>query len=680
MLHANLIYARYSKDDTDTFSIDSQIRGALAYNEKHGLITDEAYIFADEWTGMDFSRPDFDKVKRLLEQRRVANLTIYKVNRISRQDYHAMMFLREWVFNNGAQLHIVEWGRPVKDTKDDLLLFGLQAQFGTFEHIDIRERTMRGRREKAEAGIWLGQGETQYGYTKEGTKRNTLLYINEAEALIIRLIFDLFVHRRISAIDIARFLVAQGFPSPSQSRSKIWKKGDWNPQAVRRILHNENYVGNFYAFKYLMTRVDGKRKQSMRDKEEWVKFHFPNLQIVDRELFDAAQEILEDGFHRYHFPQKTEYLLGRRFKCACGFAIVGHTKHKENKAGEKYKLSYYKCNQQISKGRHTQCRTPAYYVLDIDKLVWDAIEKLLYNPELELSVLQEAQSAQREVYSDAIIDLEAIERIRAKYQADMKERYVDWKAGYITKEVYLAEKEDLDKRLDVAEAMHHEFMEKVNAKVLSDREIKYICSECHKIADYLDSIGSLEFKHKKRIIELLNVTVKYRIEETDLVLYVYIHDIEYERLLIDGDGGQSNGAGSHNGGGSHDDSASGCSIACRQWSHSRAPNTPTRVGEARAPQRHRGHRGRVPFSLLRALCGSVVKANRVGILIARTCTYHFRRPPLIPPSATTAAARVRCRSPRGAARRPPHAAARTAARAAAAAVPGMPWRAPIRST
>src|SRR6266508_3165408 len=72
----------------------------------------------------------------------------------------------------------------------------------------------------------------------------------------------------------------------------------------------------------------------------------------------------------------------------------------------------------------------------------------------------------------------------------------------------------------------------------------------------------------------------------------------------------------------------GCSIACRRWSHSRAPNTPTRVREARAPQRHRGHRGRVPFSLLRALCGSVVKANRVGILIARTCTYHFRRPPL----------------------------------------------------
>jgi site-specific DNA recombinase len=299
---------------------------------------------------------------------------------------------------------------------------------------------------------------------KEGSKRNTLLYIDEEEAAIVRLIFDLFVHRRISAIGIARFLIAQGIPSPSQSRRLIWKKGDWNAHSVRCILRNENYIGNFYAFKYVTTRVDGKRKHSMRDKEEWVKYHFPNLQIVDTELFNAAQEILADGFHRYHFPQKTEYLLGRRFKCACGFAIVGHTKHKENKAGEKYKLSYYKCNQQISKGRHTQCRIPAYYVQPIDKLVWDAIEKLLYNPELELSVLQEAQAAQREAYSDAVIDLEAIERIRAQYQADMKERYADWKSGYITKEVYLAEKEDLDKRLAVAEDMHHEFLEKVNAR------------------------------------------------------------------------------------------------------------------------------------------------------------------------------------------------------------------------
>jgi len=90
MIRVNVIYARFSKDDSDTFSIDSQIRGARTYNEKHGMATDEEYIFADEWTGMDFNRPAFDKVKRLLEQRRVANLTVYKVNRISRQDYHAI--------------------------------------------------------------------------------------------------------------------------------------------------------------------------------------------------------------------------------------------------------------------------------------------------------------------------------------------------------------------------------------------------------------------------------------------------------------------------------------------------------------------------------------------------------------------------------------------------------------
>jgi hypothetical protein len=473
-----------------------------------------------------------------------------------------MMFLREWVFQNGVELHIVEWGRPVKDTKDDLLLFGLQAQFGTFELIDTRDRTMRGRREKAEAGIWLGQGATRFGFVKEGSKRNTLLYIDEEEAAIVRLIFELFVHKRISAIDIARFLIAQGIPSPSQSRREVWKKGDWNAHAVRSILHNDNYIGNFYAFKYVTTRIDGKRKYTIRDKEEWFKFHFPNLQIVAAELFKAAQEILEDGFHRYHFPQKTEYLLGRRFKCACGFAIVGHTKHKENKAGEKYKLSYYKCNQQINKGRHTQCRIPAYYVQNIDKLVWDAIEKMLCNPDLELSVLRESQSAQREAHSDAVIDLEAIERIRAQYQADLKERYTDWKAGYITKEVYIAEKEELDKRLMVAEDMHQEFMEKVNGKVLSDQQITLICAECHKIADYLKRIGILEFAHKKRIVELLNVTVKYRVEQAELVLYVYIHNVEFQRLVVDGDQGPDGNSEPHTSGGPHDDLASGCLTGC----------------------------------------------------------------------------------------------------------------------
>src|SRR5262249_34960133 len=151
-----------------TFSIDSQINRCLDHAHQYDLYVPDEYILPDEYTGFTLDRPAFNRVMRLAQEHQVDCIVVYKVNRIARKSHLADWFLQEIVFPNNIELHIVEWGRAVKNTKDDLLLFGLQAQFSQFDAMDIKERTMRGRWEKVQQGIWMGQGTTVYGYCKEG--------------------------------------------------------------------------------------------------------------------------------------------------------------------------------------------------------------------------------------------------------------------------------------------------------------------------------------------------------------------------------------------------------------------------------------------------------------------------------------------------------------------------------
>jgi site-specific DNA recombinase len=282
-------YARFSREEgDDTFSVDSQNRRNLEYAQKNHIAVSEENVIFDYFTGTTLDREGFNQVIRLIQQGQIDCVIVYRVNRIARKDYLASWFLQEIVFRHRVELHIVEWGRAVKDTKEDIMLFGVQSMFAQIDHMSIREQTMRGRREKAEQGIWLGQGTTVYGFSKTGTRRNTQLFINEDEADVVRLIFKLFVHDQLPCAEIARILDAKGTLSPSQIRMRRGRQTPWDKDSIRNILRDTRYIGIFYAFKW--EYINNKRVR--RDEQEVIKQYFPNLAFIDEDTFYAAQDTL----------------------------------------------------------------------------------------------------------------------------------------------------------------------------------------------------------------------------------------------------------------------------------------------------------------------------------------------------------------------------------------------------
>lgn len=227
----------------------------------------------------------------------------------------------------------------------------------------------RGRRGKVAAGIFPGTGPVPYGYVKAGLKEATRLEIVPETADVVRQIYCWFVHDRLTMAEIARRLQARGILPPGKPDYAGRKAAPtlWRSSTVRNMLSHEVYAGIYYANRYQKVSA---RSSGLRPREEWIPIGVPA--IVDRVLWDAAQEHLANGRSRAH--TRAPYLMRSRLRCSCGYAAFGTAA--VNNKGQVY--HYYECGQ-----RHRswlQCEVGNTSAEKVDLIVWNRIRALLHAP------------------------------------------------------------------------------------------------------------------------------------------------------------------------------------------------------------------------------------------------------------------------------------------------------------
>lgn len=162
-----------------------------------------------------------------------------------------------------------------------------------------------------------------YGYdlVKSGrfNKRKHEVYelvVNEAEAAVVRIIFDKYVHEGFGAQRIATYLNNAGY------RARSGKC--WHPGSLRGMVGNLTYMG--------VLRCGDARSELM-----------PELQIIPQEEFEAAQRIREDrSAHaaeeaEHHVPLRTrgQALLSNNIYCGhCGARLALTTSRKWRKLSD----------------------------------------------------------------------------------------------------------------------------------------------------------------------------------------------------------------------------------------------------------------------------------------------------------------------------------------------------------
>lgn len=181
------------------------------------------------------------------------------------------------------------------------LFYTLIAAMAQWEREEIAERVAASVPIRAKLGKPLG-GQAPFGYSWE----NKELVINEDEAPIRRLIFELYIeHRRKKTV--ASMINERGYRT---------RKGSlFTGNSVTRLVRDPIAKGMRRA-NYSKSLGEGKH-WVMKPEEEWVIIPAPA--IVSEEIWDRANAIMdEQGYTRKPVQKRTKNLFVGIAKCGCG--------------------------------------------------------------------------------------------------------------------------------------------------------------------------------------------------------------------------------------------------------------------------------------------------------------------------------------------------------------------------
>jgi hypothetical protein len=190
----------------------------------------------------------------------------------------------------------------------------------------------RGRLLSVAAGNYIGNV-PPYGYDKDTVmdwkKKCPTLKINEEQANVVRMIFDMYVNKDMGATNICHYLDGLKVKPPKGEK--------WSPPAVTKMLDNIHYIGKVrWNFRKTVNVVeDGEIRKTRPQMKigEYLIYKGKHPAILSEELFNAAQA-KKGRNHRAKPNTKVRNPLASILYCRCGRAMSLRT-YKTKDGGER---------------------------------------------------------------------------------------------------------------------------------------------------------------------------------------------------------------------------------------------------------------------------------------------------------------------------------------------------------
>ena len=235
-------------------------------------------------------RPEIQKVLKLIESPKIKAILIVEVQRLSRGDLEDCGRLIKLLRYTNT---LVITPQKTYDLRDeyDRDSFERELKRGN-EFLEYTKKIMqRGTLRSVSEGNYVGSI-PPYGYNKvwitEGKRKCPTLAINEDQASVVRMIFDMYTNQNMGMPNICHKLDSLGITPP---------KGDhWSNHALKDTLSNIHYLGKIkWNWRKTLTVVeDGEIKKTRPKQEvgEYLIYDGRHEAIISEELFNATQEKL----------------------------------------------------------------------------------------------------------------------------------------------------------------------------------------------------------------------------------------------------------------------------------------------------------------------------------------------------------------------------------------------------
>ena len=495
-----LLYSRVSTEiQVDGYSLDAQKNGLKRFAEREEMTVVDIYEDAGKSGKSIEGRPAFKKLLSDVENGLdVDYVLVYKLSRFGRNAadiLNSLALLQTYDVN----LICIEEGIDSSQTSGKLLISVLSA-VAEIERENILEQTMNGRREKARQGKWNG-GPPPYGYMiKDG-----VLQIEEDEAKIVKMVFEMYTTTKIGYTGIAKYLNLQGITKKKRKESDVTI---FSGRFIQILLDNPVYCGKIAYGRRMREKVKGKKNEyRVVAKKDFSITEGQHEAIVSEEIWEKAHSKRVNTGVKFASKsgQDRAYLLTGILKCPkCGSSMYANRIRWTKKDGTEKEVMYYSCSRNKMK-RGGFCDYNANLKkTDIEPLVVEVIKQLIRNKEFAIGIKKRI---------GLNVDASRVIKEIDNYELKLKEVKFN--------------KTRLEEELDSLPL-----------------DIKYrerkICDMTARIDSMYDIITELEEKiedaqYKRRAIEEKSLTMEniYRILEHFSELYCIMNDEEKKELIAE---------------------------------------------------------------------------------------------------------------------------------------------------
>lgn len=309
------MYLRKSRAEEITDTVDETLKRhretLTEFAEKSGIAI--AGIYEEVVSGESlFARPQMLRLLADVEKHQYDAVLCMDIDRLGRGAMSDQGVILETLKSTQTKIitprKVYDLNNEMDETYSEFESFLARQELKT-----IKRRMQRGIRKTVEEGGYVANA--PYGYVKAVANKRPTLAVNEEEARFVRIIFELFVNRGMSCRQVADAVSAMG--------AKPHRAEKFGRTSIMNILRSETYTGQIVWNRQAHIRkgVKGNQKHiTVRNpKEKWIIAEGLHPPIIDRAVFDRAQEILAG---RTHPPAKigsAENSLAGLVYCArCG--------------------------------------------------------------------------------------------------------------------------------------------------------------------------------------------------------------------------------------------------------------------------------------------------------------------------------------------------------------------------
>lgn len=486
-----LEYLRKSRTDDPTLDVteilakhetildefaEKQFGGKIAEHNKHREIVSGETID---------SRPELLNILKRIESPKIKAILIVEVQRLGRPDLEDIGRLSK-LFRYTNTLIITPTKTFDLRNEYDREAFERELMRGN-EYLEYTKKIMnRGRLLSVQQGNFIGT-KAPYGYDKdtvmEGKKKCHTLKINEAEADVVRMIFDMYVNQNMGRVNIAHRLNDLKVPT---------RKGAlWSQDTIKTILENDHYIGKVrWNWRKTVTIVEDGEVRKVRPKTEigeYLVYDGKHPAIIDEDLFKAARE-KQGRNHRAKPKTKVRNPLAGLLFCQCGRAMSLRTYKAHNSPPRLL------CDNQA------YCKTTSCLYSEILERVRDVLSECIND--FEIRIQNDDKTSQK-------LHENLIKRLKAKKEELEKKELNQW-------EKY--SEEDMPK----------EIFDKLNEKVLKEKDevVQALCKAYESMPeqeDYEEKL--LRFQIALNALDDPNVPA----DKKNKLLKACIERIDYKR-------------------------------------------------------------------------------------------------------------------------------------------------------